>query len=187
MKKIDYSGVFYFPDIPFQPYPVYSVSSGGNVYNLKSILYPTPKSTKKFTRGKQLRYRSLQAKMFDMLINIGYWDPLLVIREFPVIIQNHLRSPGLEGGYFLLDYYFPTLQMAVELDSDYHSEKSDSIRDQYLLKNLGITTFRIRNLELPGKQKTEFRKLTETMRKLTPLESPRVFSFTDNIKLLKGI
>ena len=85
MEK-NYLEVFFFPDIPWQPYPVYSVSEKGNVYNLKNVLYPNASSAKKFTRNKQLRQRSAQAKMFDMLINIGFWDPLIVVKEFPIVI-----------------------------------------------------------------------------------------------------
>lgn len=182
----NYLDTFFFKDIPFQPYPVYSVSEKGNLYNLKNILYPTEKSAKKFTRNKQLKHRSIQAKMFDMLINVNFWKPLIVIPEFPIIIQNHLRINKLTGGYFLLDYYFPTLRLAVELDSDLHSEAKDILRDKYLEK-IGITTFRIRNLEKPLTQKTRFLELTEKIRNLTPLDSPTVFSFTDNIRLTKGL
>ena len=86
--------------------------------------------------------------MFDMLINVGFWDPLPVVREFPVIIQNHLRTPGIDGGFFLIDYFFPTLNLAVELDSDLHNDAKDRARDQYM-ERIGIETFRIRNLEKP--------------------------------------
>lgn len=185
-KITNFLETFIFKDIPFQPYPVYSVSDSGNVYNLKSILYPNSTSIKKFTRNKQLRVRSQQARLFDMLINIGYWDPLIVVREFPIIIQNHLRPKGLEGGYYLLDYYFPTLKLAVELDSDYHITEKDKIRDEYM-KSIGITTYRIRNLEKPSVQEKEFKELTKYMRSLTPLETPMIFSFTDNIRLHKGL
>lgn len=186
-KEINYLETFFFPDIPWQPYPVYSVSEKGHAYNLKSVLYPNTTSIKRFTRNRQLRKRSQQAKMFDMLINIGYWDPLLVVREFPIVIQNHLReAKGLGGGFFLLDYYFPTLCLAVELDSELHSEAKDEKRDKYL-EQIGIKTFRIRHLELPENQKKRFRQLTKEMREMTPSESPRVFSFTDNIRQLKGL
>ena len=183
----NYLETFTFPDIPWQPYPVYSVSGKGNVYNLREILYPNGgRSAKKYTRSKQLKIRSTQARMFDMLINIGYWEPLPVVREFPIIIQNHLRLPELEGGYFLLDYFFPTLSMAIELDSDYHKSDKDIVRDEYM-KKLGIRTFRIRYLERPEVQKKQFRDLTAEMRKMTPSEEPRIFSFTDNIRLARGL
>ena len=183
---INYKDVFFFDDIPWQPYPVYSVSEKGKAYNLKSILYPNKTSAKKFTRNKQLKKRSIQAKMFDMLINIGFWDPLPVVKEFPIIIQNHLRAPNIDGGFFLLDYFFPTLSLAIELDSDLHNEKKDESRDMYLQK-IGVETFRIKNLEKPENQKKRFRELTSKMRKMTPTESPRIFSFLDNICILKRL
>ena len=186
MKEIDYLETFVFPDSPFQRYPVYIVSEGGHVFNLKSILYPSPKSAKKFTRRKQLIHRSTQAKIFDAFINVGYWEPLTVIREFPIIIQNHLRLPDLQGGYFLLDYYFPELSLCVELDSDLHYEKKDDIRDNYL-SQLGIEVYRIRHFERPDVQSGRFRELTKKMREMTPTNNPKIFSFTDNIRLLKGL
>jgi len=187
-KILNYLETFTFPDIPFQPYPVYDVSENGNVFNLKSILYPSQKSAKKFTRNKQLKFRSQQAKIFDALINIGYWDPLTVAREFPIIIQNHLRLAGQEGSYILLDYYFPNLNLAVELDSELHNDERDSIRDNYL-SQLGISVIRIKNLERPDVQKTKFKELIKTMRDMKPVSNSniRVFSFTDNIRLHKGL
>ena len=186
-KKIEnYLETFFFPDIPFQPYPIYDVSENGNIFNLKSILYPSPSSAKKFTRRKQLIHRSLQAKIFDALINIGYWDPLVVIKEFPIIIQNHLRLPKQEGSFILLDYYFPNLNLCVELDSELHKEEKDIIRDQYL-NQLGIKIFRIRNLERADVQKGKFKELTSMMRSMTPNDNFRIFSFSDNIRLVKGI
>ena len=185
MEK-NYLDVFFFPDIPWQPYPVYSVSEKGNVYSLKNVLFPNANSAKKFTRNKQLKRRSAQAKMFDMLINVGFWDPLIVVREFPIVIQNHLRIPEIDGGFFLIDYFFPTLNLAVELDSELHNDRKDKARDKYM-ERIGIETFRIRNLEKPENQKGRFRDLTKRMREMTPSESPRIFMFTDNIRLHKGL
>lgn len=195
-KEIDYLEDFMFPDIPWQNYPVYSVSEKGNIYNLKNIIYPSPKSAKKFTRKKQLNNRSLQAKIFDAFINIGYFNPLsdYIAREFPIIIQNHLRLDGLENGYILLDYFFANLKdpesnywgLDVELDSELHSPEKDKIRDEYLEK-IGIRVFRINHLEQPGTQKKEFHDLTAIIRSMTPTLIPRIFSFSDNIRLKKGI
>lgn len=185
--KINYLETFIFPDIPGQSYPVYSVSGKGKVFNLKSIIYPTPTSIKKFTRKKQLRFRSLQAKIFDALINVGYFDPLTVHREFPIVIQNHLRVPGQKGSLYYLDYYIPELKLAIELDSDLHKDDKDKVRDKYLLEKLGIKTFRIRNLEKESVQKVKFRELASYMRSLVPVQSPQPFIFTDNIRLKKGL
>ena len=38
-KTSNYLETFIFPDIPWQLYPVYSVSGGGDLYNLKNIIY----------------------------------------------------------------------------------------------------------------------------------------------------
>jgi hypothetical protein len=123
----------------------------------------------------------MQAKFFDFLINIGFWDPLIVVREFPVVISNLKRPAGVEGGFFLLDYYFPTLRLAVELDSEYHNGKKDELRDTYL-ESIGIKTYRISHLERVDIQKKEFRALCAEMRKMTPTEDPGVFDFLVNIR-----
>lgn len=171
--------IFLFPDIDV-PYPVYALNEDGKLVNFKSIIYPSPRSKKKFTRGKQLANRSMQAKIFDALINIGYFDPLKVVREFPVVIQNSRRLPGQTGMYILLDYYFPELRLAVELDSELHTLEKDKLRDKYL-ENLGIAVKRINGLHKPNVQKKEFKELTKFMRETgtKPLLS---FDFQKDIK-----
>ena len=176
-----------FPDIPFQPYPMYSVSESGQVLNIKAMMYPTPKSKKKFTRNKQLGKRSLQAKIFDAIIEIGYFNPLLVIKEFPIVIQNSKRLVGQKGSWYYLDYYFPTMKVCVELDSDLHKEDKDEIRDTYLLSALGIRTFRMKGLDKAIIQRTKFPELSALLRSIEPLSSPPVFAFGENIRLLKGL
>lgn len=177
-KTINYKETFTFPDIPVL-YPVYALSESGKVMNFKSISYPTPKSKKKFTRNKQLSQRSMQAKIFDAFINVGYFDPLIVYREFPVVIQNALRLPGQAGMYYYLDYYFPELHLAVELDSDLHNPEKDKLRDLYLNK-LGVTVFRIQDLQKPNIQKTKFKELTALMRKIGK-KNPIQFDFCRDI------
>jgi hypothetical protein len=103
----NYLESFRFPDIP-QEYPVYAISESGRIVNFKSVVYPNQKSRKKFTRNKQLYKRSLQAKIFDALIEVGFFEPLLVYKEFPIVIQNSMRVPGQKGMFVLLDYFFPT-------------------------------------------------------------------------------
>ena len=194
-KSVNYLETFIFPDIPWQLYPTYSVSEKDNIYNLKNIIYPSPKSAKKFTRNKQLKKRSKQALIFDALINVGYFNPLTeyIAKEFPIIIQNHLRLKDLDNGYILLDYFFANLKsndgywgFNVELDSDLHSETKDLIRDRYL-NNLGIKVFRLKNFERPDIQKGKFKDLISEIRKMEQTNIPRSFSFLDNIKLKKGL
>lgn len=183
VSKLQLPKTFTFPDIPWQPYPEQSISKSGRKYNLKSIIYPNPSSRKKFTRNKQLVKRSLQAKFFDAFINIGYFDPLTVVREFPIVILNSLRLPGLDNGFILLDYFIPNLKddkhwgLDIELDSDLHSPDKDKIRDEYL-ENLGILVFRISHLEKSETQKKRFKDLVKVMNSMTRTDSPRVFSFS---------
>ena len=161
-KKPDYTETFVFPGIDVV-YPVYVLTESGRPINFKSVAYPNPRSIKRYTRQKQLRKRSLQAKIFDAIIEVGYFDPLTVWKEFPVVIQNSRRLPGQSGTYYYLDYYFPELRVAVELDSDYHDPAKDRIRDNYL-RGLGIETFRIEGLDRKDVQRKDFRKLAEFLR-----------------------
>ena len=187
-RYINYLDVFIIPEIWWQPYPTYHVSSRGNMYSLKNILYlNNGKSKKKYTRYNQLCKRSLQAKMFDMLLNIKYFHPLPVVREFPIIIQNHNRLPGMKkSGFYLCDYFFPTALggkgLAVELDSEYHSEEKDGIRDEYLFKAFGIQTFRLRNFERAEIQKGKFNELCQLLRSEQPSQQPKVFDFSYSIR-----
>lgn len=187
-----YLETFIFPDIDVV-YPVYSISESGKIINFKSISYPSPRSIKRFTRQKQLKNRSLQAKIFDAIINIGYFNPLVIWREFPVVIQNSLRLKNQDGAFYYLDYYFPEVHLAVELDSDLHDSKKDKIRDEYL-KKLGIETFRMTGLDNVSVQKKEFPKLAARLREKGTqgyinfdfLHDIRLFSETKSPEILKN-
>lgn len=181
MSSIDLTQKFYFPDIPGQPFPVYLKNRNGRTTNFKSIIYPSPGSCKKYTRRKQLSKRSFQAKIFDALINIGYFEPLTVYREFPVPVQNYYRLPGQTRLYYILDYYFPNLSLAVELDSDLHDDQKDGLRDEYLEKAHGIQVFRIKDLQKESVQKGKFRDLVNLLKSRTPNPSPPPLVFTNDL------
>lgn len=180
MAKTNHLETFYFSDIPDQPYPVYNISETGNLYSLKNIVNP-PRSAKKFTRAKQLKWRSQQAKLVDFLINIDYFYPLTVYREFLVPIQNSLRLPGISGGFFLLDFYFPELNLGLELDSEYHNQDADKLRDEYL-GQLGIEVFRIYNLEKITTQRGRFREFITLLKSKVPVQNPRPFDFLGDLR-----
>lgn len=183
-KEIDYRESFYFPDIMYQPYPVYLRSCSGKMVNFKSIIYPNPTSRKRYTRRKQLVNRSLQAKIFDAIIHIGYFEPLLVYKEFPVPVQNCHRLVGQQRLYYICDYYFPTLKMAVELDSEYHDGQGkdpDTMRDQYLWDVHRVQTFRIRDFQKRDVQESRFRTLTEQLRSMKPSPTPEPLIFTTDL------
>lgn len=174
-----------FPDIPGQPYPVYVRNHTGRISNFKSLVYPDPVSAKKYTRKKQLKFRSAQAKVFDALINVGFFDPLPVFLEFPVPVQGCYRLPGQKRLYYMLDYYFPTLRIAVELDSEYHDNQvkdPDPLRDEYLQKVHGIQVLRIRDLQKPSIQRGKFREMAGLIKSRTPDLSMTPLIFTTDIR-----
>jgi hypothetical protein len=139
---------------------------------------------KKFTRKKQLRFRSQQARIFDALINVGYFDPLIVYKEFPIPIQNCYRLDGQKRLYYICDYYFPTLNLVVELDSDYHDSQikdPDAIRDNYIRSVHGLDIFRIRDLQKETVQKSKFKELTKLMREKNSISPPQPLIFTTDL------
>lgn len=177
---MDYRETFWIPGIDFMPFPVYAISKKGRIVNFKAMVYPSPRSYKRFTRNKQLRFRSGQAKVFDFLISIDYFSGLgPIVKEMPVIIENGKRVEGMDSGlYILLDYYFPSLHLAVELDSDYHSPEKDAKRDEYLLKNHGIKTYRINDLL---KSVTKFKGLIKLL-KTMKVEKPSPLKMNDELE-----
>lgn len=180
-NSTDHLETFFFSDIPKQPYPVYSISESGKLYSLKNIVYPEKKTAKKFTRAKQLKWRSQQAKLVDFLINIDYFYPLTVYREFLVPIQNSLRLPGISGGFFLIDFFFPELSLGLELDSDYHDKAADKLRDEYL-GQLGIEVFRIYNLEKITTQTGRFKEFITLLKSKVPNQDPKPFDFLEDLR-----
>jgi very-short-patch-repair endonuclease len=75
-------------------------------------------------------------------------------------LWKHLQRSQLDGwkfrrqhsvGQFVLDFYCPTVKVAVELDGAAHdhdaAQRADAARDQYLA-SLGITVLRFENREV---------------------------------------
>ena len=185
MEK-NYREEFMIPGINFQKFPVYAISKSGRLVNFKNMVYPNPTSSKRFTRRKQLVHRSQQAKMFDMLINIGYFQGLgEVVREMPILIENSKRPQGMSGLFILLDYYFPNIRVAVELDSEYHegekAENRDKLRDKFLMDSYGISVFRLKNFHLESVQKGKFHELTALLKTCTPTKEPCPLIFTNDL------
>jgi len=180
---MDYRETFYIDGIGFQKYPVYALNKNGRIVNFKAEVYPSSTSARRYTRLKRLKHRSQQERLFDMLINIGYFNGLgEIVREMPILIENSKRPEGLDKGlFFLCDYYFANIRLAVELDSDLHDEISDNLRDRYL-ENLGIRVFRMKNFQLERTQKTKFHELTELLKSYTTVpEHPTPLIFTNDL------
>lgn len=180
----NYRTTFVIPGIRFQVFPVWAVDCAGRIVNFKDKVYPTPTSTRKYTRNKQLKNRSKQALIFDALINVGYFNGLgEIVKEMPIIIQNSKRPEGLDKGlFFLCDYYFANLNLAVELDSDYHDEIKDNLRDEYLRVAHGITVFRIRQLEQEKVQRGRFQELKKLLKSFENIpQHPKPLIFTTDL------
>lgn len=74
------------------------------------------------------------------------------IKEFPIIIEDRdlwdmiTNKLGISNNtnYYLLDYFFPYLGIAVEIDSEYHDTKQryDIARDIYIKSVYGLETIR---------------------------------------------
>lgn len=109
----------------------------GNNGNFKSVEHYIINKVGECSYGRehQLNHRSNQEKVIDFLIEINYFKQY-IIKEFPVI-----RRDG-EGLFYLLDYYVPSKGIAIELDSGFHDQIKDKIRDKYL-NTLGIKVLRI--------------------------------------------
>lgn len=73
-----------------------------------------------------------------------------------VIPEFKVHNPLLNRTYFI-DFYFPHIKLAVELDGSQHihTSEADAVRDEYLLTECGITTFRITHKEYKAKTKIE--------------------------------
>ena len=98
------------------------------------------------------------------------------------MISNLLFFPILDKGlFFLCDYYIPEIKLAIELDSEYHSEEKDKIRDKFLKEAYGIDTFRIRDLQKESVQKGKFHELTKLLKSLIPNPNPIPLNFTSDL------
>ena len=62
-------------------------------------------------------------------------------------IDEHFIKNHLTGKWYFVDYYFPTVNLIVELDGKQHEKpkhkEADIVRDAYIQEHLNITVFRI--------------------------------------------
>ena len=93
------------------------------------------------------------------------------------IIWIHLRKKQL--GYrflrqysidqFVIDFYYPKLKLAVEIDGDIHDlpdqKKYDAKRQKYI-ERYGITFVRIKNEEFSSNPEKAFKKIEEKIKLL---------------------
>lgn len=89
------------------------------------------------SRAYRLINRSTQEKLMDLLVRINYFN-IKIHREVPFICDNKYNE------YYFADYYIPECNLVIELDSDYHDEIKDKVRDRYF-ENLDIKVIRFKD------------------------------------------
>ena len=143
---------FKFEDIDII-YPVYvrSKNDQNKSHNFRRSIANGIRS-----RKFQLDHRSIQAYLFDKLIELGHFKLLGLgykfIPELPII---NTRSDIDEfRTYYLLDYFIPDLSLCIELDSDLHNLEHDRLKDKFL-NSIGIDVYRIYNFQSDTKDKLD--------------------------------
>lgn len=98
-------------------------------------------------RHKLLMNRSSYSENFkNFLDNSGinyYQEHIVLIRDQELwnSIQKKYRLVG-ENLYFSLDYYLPEYKLAIEIDSNLHSQDYDRARDEYIFEIYRVRTIR---------------------------------------------
>ena len=96
--------------------------------------------------ARQLRRDSTPAeKLLWANLRNGKIEGFKFLRQHPIEIGGSASNPE----FFVADFYFREKRLIIELDGKYHEfqKELDNERDS-ILKELGITTFRIKNEEL---------------------------------------
>lgn len=120
----------------------------------RSIIWST-QATERIKQNRRSNYRrdkkSYLEDSFEKWLNqvaphINY--------EPEYTIRNHLTKK-----WYFVDFYFPDLNLIVELDGKQHDKpkhkESDMIRDSYIVKHLNIQVFRISHTEYQSGTKLE--------------------------------
>lgn len=119
-------------------------------YDFKKVL-----NSPLYSRIYQLNNRSTQSIQFDLLIDINHFNLLgineTILKEFVLINTNRDND---DRTFYLLDYFIPSKSLCIELDSSYHDDNLDRLKDKFL-ESLGIKVLRIRDFNIDTKNKLE--------------------------------
>jgi leucyl-tRNA synthetase len=68
-------------------------------------------------------------------------------------IQHYFQKPvKVDNGYRYIDFYFPHLRLAIEIDGSYHNDPSQQIKDQEreeeIIEKLPVTFIRFTNQQV---------------------------------------
>jgi very-short-patch-repair endonuclease len=93
------------------------------------------------------------------------------------------------GKHCILDYYFPAVFLAVEVDGEYHEADEQTVKDkarEKILQDLGISTLRISNAEvLENPLKSAISILSEVFKRMRPHPQKRISKILDNLSILE--
>lgn len=98
---------------------------------------------------KRVNPTESEAKAWQLIKNLQSHGHTWYSQSIPKeIIRQHFNGTKKQNRcpYYILDFYFPELKLAVEIDGAIHEQtrRKDKIRDLNL-KKLGITTIRFPN------------------------------------------
>lgn len=98
-------------------------------------------------RYKLLINQSSYSKSFKDFLNdsgINYYQEHIVLIRDQNLWESIQKKYGLVGEnlYFSLDYYLPEYKLAIEIDSNLHSQDYDKARDEYIFETYRVRTIR---------------------------------------------
>ncbi len=123
------------------------------------FLYNIPKHTE---RRKELRQRSTDTEQSLWRVMKGKQLGVKVRRQFGI-------------GYYIVDFYIPSLKLAIEIDGESHFTEAgmayDQERDDFI-SGLFITTIRFTNDEVRNNLDGVLETILDTIKTKTPSSSP---------------
>lgn len=131
-------------------------------YSFQVGSYTFPKQIKSYSGNvidlEQNRFQNMQqgssgvSRYFENYLITGCKD-LQYYKEFPFILQDtnlwgeickyyKVDPDKINRNYFLADYFFPEVNLLVEIDSPYHDAVYDMARDEYIQEAWGTRSLR---------------------------------------------
>ncbi|MGH8683215.1 MAG: endonuclease domain-containing protein [Burkholderiales bacterium] len=89
-------------------------------------------------------------------------------------LDGRFRREWVCGGRWIVDFYFPEVRLAIEVDGGYHRSTAQKGWDLFKeggLESAGVTVLRLTNEEVFGDRERLLRKLRQAWR--TGLRNPR--------------
>jgi hypothetical protein len=102
------------------------------------------------------KFNQFEQYFNDWLSNIGY------IKDIDYYALTHIIENNEKETFYILDFYFPKLNLNIELDGTHHEKDEqrirDTVRDEFLARIKNITVLRIKGRDWNSKHKREIIK-----------------------------